>query len=242
MLLGAIYISCGRYNDALISFSRVLLANPRHVEALLNVAHSYQLEKNYRMSVRFLNTALSIDPLSPRGLQGRAVVQLMAGSYRESISDLTLAVAISQSAEIYVNRGVAYQAAGDIPRATMDFRRAISIDPSFALAYFNLGNLYLKFNQLEFAEECYSKSLNLKPNDSASSLNRAITRSLLGATELALEDYSTALKFAKKPFVVLLNRAKLFQKMNRHQEAQNDLDNALSLDLVQGAIIEQLKD
>ena len=60
-------------------------------------------------------------------------------------------------------------------------QKTIKLDDKFALAHFNLGNLYLAFNQLQFADEAFTKALLLKSDDSMAYMNRAITRYLAGS-------------------------------------------------------------
>jgi lipoprotein NlpI len=62
-----------------------------------------------------------------------------------------------KNAELWLNRGVVKQSLGDNLAACADYQQATKLRPELSVAHFNLGNLYLSFNQLEFAIDAYDK-------------------------------------------------------------------------------------
>ena len=56
---------------------------------------------------------------------------------------------------------------------------AISMDPSYSLAYFNSANLYFLQASYDKAIEFYTKCLSYSPKDKHSLLNRGITKAML---------------------------------------------------------------
>ncbi|MBI3812235.1 MAG: tetratricopeptide repeat protein [Nitrospirae bacterium] len=81
------------------------------------------------------------------------------GMLDNAIAEYTTAISLSESPsappsgrvaspELYNNLAIAYREHGDFKKAEETYRRAITLDPKFATAYYNLGVLYdLYLNQ-----------------------------------------------------------------------------------------------
>lgn len=63
------------------------------------------------------------------------------------------------------NAGIDYYNAGDSVKSIDSFKKAISIDPSFYEAYYNLVQIQTAEGKLDDAIQTYTKILELKPND-----------------------------------------------------------------------------
>jgi Flp pilus assembly protein TadD len=50
------------------------------------------------------------------------------------------------------------------PSALAEFERSAALNPEFAPAQVNLGNLYLAFGRRSDARRAFAKALSLKPN------------------------------------------------------------------------------
>ncbi|MFQ3675399.1 MAG: tetratricopeptide repeat protein, partial [Endomicrobiia bacterium] len=56
-----------------------------------------------------------------------------------------------------------YLAIGKIDLAEEEFKKAISMDPSFYYSYIALGNLYLKKNEPEKAKKYFDEAVRIYP-------------------------------------------------------------------------------
>ncbi|MGH7342513.1 MAG: tetratricopeptide repeat protein, partial [Candidatus Rokuibacteriota bacterium] len=56
---------------------------------------------------------------------------------------------------------------GDLVAARRAYERAIELDPNYALAYLNVGRLYLKEGRPELAERAFRTVLLLEPDSSS---------------------------------------------------------------------------
>lgn len=75
------------------------------------------------------------------------------------------------------------------------YEKCLKINPNSYLSYNGMGNYYLKSNQLENAEKCYSKAIKINPKRSAKIYkNRAYILEKLGNNSEAKEDLKTYLK------------------------------------------------
>lgn len=57
---------------------------------------------------------------------------------------------LTTTAPLLTNRGVINQLMGYLPCAMKDYQQAISVDPDYALAYFNAANIY--FHNRQFSQ------------------------------------------------------------------------------------------
>lgn len=57
---------------------------------------------------------------------------------------------LTTTAPLLTNRGVISQLMGYLPCAMKDYQQAISVDPNYALAYFNAANIY--FHNRQFSQ------------------------------------------------------------------------------------------
>ena len=79
------------------------------------------------------------------------------------------------------------------------YQKSIDLNNEYFLSYNGLGNFYLKSNQFEKAESCYTKAIEINPKRSARIYkNRAYLREKQKKNSEAKEDLKNYLKFAPK--------------------------------------------
>ena len=61
------------------------------------------------------------------------------------------------------NLGTAYEPT-DLDKALFHYKAALKIKPEFAMALYNLGNIYSKKSQIDEAVNHYLKALQIKPD------------------------------------------------------------------------------
>lgn len=71
--------------------------------------------------------------------------------------------------------GVAYESGGRADLAAREYRRALKLDPNFARAWVNLGNLDAAAGRWPKAETHYRHALRAQPDDADALNNLAIT-------------------------------------------------------------------
>jgi tetratricopeptide (TPR) repeat protein len=80
---------------------------------------------------------------------------------------------------MYFNRGLAFHQLGRLEDAERDYSKAIEMDPSYAAAYINRGNVRLLRNDATAALADYRKAVRLDPTDKTARQNlRSIERAL----------------------------------------------------------------
>jgi Flp pilus assembly protein TadD len=81
---------------------------------------------------------------------------------------------------MYFNRGLAFKVLGRLDDAHRDYTKAIEVDPSFAPAYANRGNVRILRNDVPGGMADFRKALALDPGDD-------VTRANFEAIEAALQ-------------------------------------------------------
>lgn len=59
----------------------------------------------------------------------------------------TVILQMNTTAEFLTNRGVIHEFMGQQQNAMKDYQAAVSLNPTYSLAYFNAGNIYLHHRQ-----------------------------------------------------------------------------------------------
>jgi tetratricopeptide (TPR) repeat protein len=122
MLLGLVYDRTNREDQALAAYERATQLKPDYLAALTNRGAIYLKRKRYADAIQVLEQVVQIHPKSPRAHTH------LGAAYRGRSADL-----VEQKA----------QRDQLLKRAEQELRLAISQDPAYAPAYFNMGILYL---------------------------------------------------------------------------------------------------
>ncbi len=118
--------------------------------------------------------ALLLDPLSVRARRGLAVAQADAGQGTEAISTLGEALAHDSSNPVLLyERGRVELQAGQQSSGMEDLRKAIQLQPDFALAQNELGLGLAAAGQTADAENAFRASLKTDPYDAGAEANLA---------------------------------------------------------------------
>jgi tetratricopeptide (TPR) repeat protein len=102
------------------------------------------------------------------------------------------------SAFVEMNLADALTRKGRSDEAMVHYQQAISLEPNYADAYYNRGNLFLAKGQIDDAIADWEKTLQLQPNDADAHtcLGNALLRK--GSLNEAIGHYETALALAPK--------------------------------------------
>lgn len=85
--------------------------------------------------------------------------------------------------EALYNLGVLYEEIGDRYNAEHWFAASLKIDPDFASAWINLGNMKLARGAIELALDCFDRALALVPDQAEAMLNASHALLMLGEWE-----------------------------------------------------------
>nr|XP_025037743.1 tetratricopeptide repeat protein 6 isoform X1 [Pelodiscus sinensis]XP_025037744.1 tetratricopeptide repeat protein 6 isoform X1 [Pelodiscus sinensis]XP_025037745.1 tetratricopeptide repeat protein 6 isoform X2 [Pelodiscus sinensis] len=210
-------------------FLKAMHLNPKCVKARICLGYNLQAFGKFQKAWNQFTVAIDIDPKCHVAYDGRAVVCLQMGDTFAAFQDINAALKLTTSAQLLTNRGVINQFMGHLNCSMKDYQQAISINPGYALAYFNAANIYFHHRQFAQASSYYSKALQLDPRNESAVLNRAITNTLLQKIEEAKEDFEKAICLCPFSAAVYFNRANLYRTLKQYELAEKDISTALSI-------------
>ncbi|XP_067848274.1 uncharacterized protein ttc6 [Heptranchias perlo] len=229
---GNVYMDYGHaagIKQAQKDFVQALHLNPKCVKARLSLGFNFQALGRFQKAWNHFTIAIDIDPTFQDAYEGRAVINLQMNNAFGAFQDINAALKISESAKLFTNRGVISQFTGDLSNAMRDYQKAVALDPSYSLAYFNAANLYFYNRQFSQAHDYYTKAIDMQPGDESALLNRAICRVLLQNAKEALEDFGEAIKLSPYSAHIYFNRANLYATLKQYKDAEKDYSQALQL-------------
>lgn len=135
-------------------------------------------------------------------------------------------VAALNYAQFHLNRGLAFEAEGDLKNSIIEHEKVLAINPAHIQAHVNLIQLYSRTNQAEKAEQHYRQALALNPNYADAHYNFGVLLASQGKLPEATQAFTRALAinptFAEAHHnlgLLLLQAAKLDEAMPHFQAA-----------------------
>ncbi|XP_048217938.1 tetratricopeptide repeat protein 6 [Perognathus longimembris pacificus] len=210
-------------------FTTALHLNPAYTKARISLGYNLQAQGKFQKAWNHFTIAIEVDPRSYLAYEGRSVVCLQMGDNFAAMQDINAALKINTTAEFLTNRGVIHEFMGQKHNAMKDYQAAVSLDPTYSLAYYNAGNIYLHHRQFSQASDYFSKALKFDPENEYALMNRAVANTILEKYEEAQEDFSRLIKCCSSWAAVYFNRAHFYCCLKQYQLAEKDLSQALDL-------------
>ena len=129
----------------------------------------------------------------------------------------------------YYDRGIGYEAKGQIDLAFADYTAALSLNPNYFEAFTNRGNMYRRKGQDDLAIADYTTSLRINPNYVLAYNNRGFVYHTKGQDDSAITDYNAALRIDPNYVFALKNRGYALFDMGRFNDAASDFGRAVDL-------------
>nr|KAF6488202.1 tetratricopeptide repeat domain 6 [Rousettus aegyptiacus] len=210
-------------------FLRALHFDPTYIKARISLGYNLQAQEKFQKAWHHFTIATEVDPKSYLAYEGRAVVCLQMSDNFAAMQDINMAIKMNTTAEFLTNRGVIHEFMGQQQNAMKDYQAAVSLNPTYSLAYFNAGNIYLHHRQFSQASDYFSKALQFDPENKCAMMNRAIANTILKKYEEAREDFANVVENCPFWAAVYFNRAQLYCCLKQYELAEEDLSKALSL-------------
>lgn len=183
----------GRFVEAAEIYSRILLDNPRHFEALhaLGILR-YQLGQ-IDEAERLIGAAIAVEPRSADAIYNRACLLQKLGRVDEAIAGFGQAIAVKPGyVEALTNRGGLLMQLARYDEAKADFDAVIVRASTIPQAWNNRGAAATKLRRYDEALESFDKALALRPDYAEAWKNRGLVFLLQGRREKALADFDEA--------------------------------------------------
>ncbi len=183
----------GFYQNQILLFSERIRQNPGYADNYLYRGIFKSLTRDYPGALADFDQTIKMDERNLPAYFMRAHTRLrMIEAIEEVNARNTLSVSGQQPSPLFdSNRpdAVQYEAYNDI---FTDYAVIVYMNPDFAFAYFNRGNLYCHQEKYFQALEEYDKALSIDPEFAEAYYNRGLVQILLNKVDEAARDLSKA--------------------------------------------------
>ncbi len=151
---------------------------------------------------------VAADPRRLDAFNNLGLLLLRRYDYGAAAAEFRNGLAVSESAELLLNLGVAVEHAGHLEEAQRIYKRVITIAPTDSRPHANLGALAAKRGALDESVACHRKAVELAPEDPWLSFNLGDALEENGDEESAVQAYEAAIALpnAKNNLAGLLER------------------------------------
>ncbi|TWT63668.1 TPR repeat-containing protein YrrB [Rubinisphaera italica] len=205
--------------------------------------------QNIPMAQQAFTKAVELDPNYSKAYNNRGLMLVAIKEYDKAIADFDASILKSPKyVDAYNNRGYAYLELGNFEKAVENFSQSIKIDPEYVKGYNNRGFALTKMGAPEQAIADFTVAIEKSPYEVKHYLHRRDAYQAIGKLEEANQDQAAAqwvqqvlvlvrqIQRNPKDPALFVQRAELFAKREKFEEANKDLEQALKLDDTMSAI------
>jgi tetratricopeptide (TPR) repeat protein len=190
-VLGTILRRQERFDEALDEFTESSQLMPGFSETHSQLAYLFYRTDDSANALAEARTALSIDPANAEAYRYLGLALYAAGHYDAALNafDQSLSrepVDSPANADVYFDMGITQRDQGDLRRAAIAYRHALSLRPDFWEAHSNLGVVLHDQGKFDESIAEYRIAKRLRPDE-------ASIRNNLGNTYCDKEDFDSAL-------------------------------------------------
>jgi tetratricopeptide (TPR) repeat protein len=190
-VLGTILRRQNRFDEALDAFTESSRLMPGFPETHSQLSYLFYRTEDSDEALAEARTALSMDPANAEAYRYLGLALYSAGHYDAALHAFDEALAREPAgslanADVYFDMGITHRDRGDLRRAAIAYRHALSLRPDFWEAHSNLGVVLHDQGKLDEAIVEYRAAKRLQPEE-------ASVRNNLGNTLCDKEDFESAI-------------------------------------------------
>jgi tetratricopeptide (TPR) repeat protein len=199
----------GRKREAIDEITRAIALSPTSDEAHRFLGRLHAESGDIDAAIRAFRTAIQLRPGSWEAYHALGLACFDAGRYTEAIEAFTRETELRpDSATPFQALGTSYHAIGDLPRALVNYERAIAIAPS-AFSYSNIGMLHYTQGRFQDAVTAYERSVALAPSEPVTHRNLGDSLMKAGDRARGHASYRQAIRLAGNDLAVNPKDARL---------------------------------
>lgn len=167
LMRGYAYLSVGEYHKAVADLTKAIELDVTARDGYFYRGMAWKDSGEFRMAINDFKRVVEIDPSFGAGYIWLGRVYYLMTDYYSAIEQFTHVIELngSDTAVTYNDRAVSLGRIGELNAAAADLTTLISMNPAFALAYYNLGVVYMKMAQPWHAVEALDAYLCLDLSD-----------------------------------------------------------------------------
>jgi len=172
--MGQVYFKEAKYSSALKELIAAVDMNPDDPDYRNLLGLTYFTKKKYKEAATNLEAAVRLRPDFADASVNLGVVYLRIGKWDEAIELFNQAlenVFYATPEVAHYNLGCVYYEKGSYRQAIVHFKKTISLDNKYALAFNNMGLAFDKLGMLDKAERSYMSAIKNEPRFAAAYFN-----------------------------------------------------------------------
>jgi tetratricopeptide (TPR) repeat protein len=219
-----------RYDEALVTFNKVIELEPNEVIAWFNQGVTLRHLERYDEALASFNKAIELEPNEAIAWFNRGVTLRHLERYDEALASFNKAIELDPNyLQAWVNRGAALGNLGRYDEALASCDKAIELDPNYLQAWVNGGVVLGNLGRYDEALVSFNKAIELDPNYLQAWTNRGWLLGKLGRYEEVLASYDKAIELDPTDADALLNRGWVLGELGRYEEALTSSEEAIAL-------------
>lgn len=234
--LGCAYIYRYGIESVLEALNKAIELDPELAEAYVNLGFVQMRDNQLENSIESFNKAIAINPNYGRAYYQRGNIHDIQGNRDGAIIDFNKAIEIdadgnwvSVIASDYTRWGVDEYNQGNLSKAIGFFSYAIRLDPEFGEPYYHRSLAHHDNEEEEKAINDLNEYISLNENSPWVFIQAGKAHMQWGDFNGALSDFTKAIEFDPQYPMFYLDRAGLYFKPDRLEEANLDLDQFIIL-------------
>lgn len=230
-LRGMIYQKNLEYSQAIEDFSAALALDPTNVEYLTNRGVSWQYLDNSTEAAQDFNAAIQVDPNYVDALFNLGILYFNDEKYTLAEEHLRKAAASSEDEDTWYYLGAVYDFNNKPEDAIAALTKAIEFQSGFEEQPFHLrGIVYLEKGNNEQAEADFTRVIESGYWIPNVFFNRGLARYRMNKWNLALEDFTEAIRLDPRDENAYYYRAYTYAQLGNQKSARKDAQKAIELD------------
>ena len=172
-LLGTLALQARDMRLAELMLGKAARANPRHAPTLINLAMALSQLDKHTAALETIERALALEPTSVPARGARVGMLVRASRAADALREVDALLAAGvQSAELWVNKGIAHNELGQAAEAERCFDHVLSLAPNHPDAQSQKVKLLIARERYDDALELVDRVLATAPNDAQAHANR----------------------------------------------------------------------
>ena len=199
-LLGDIYRSLGRFEDAITEYKMAIWLDSLNVEAYRHLCQAYEELGDYDSAVEIYEKLIQITPNMPDVHSNLANILYIKGDVEGAISHFQTAVTLNPRKQwtsiINQTLGYVYQESkNDINAAITSYQSAYLLTPEDIDIYVNLGSAFYDKEDYDNALTVYRNALDLDPKNAKIHCNLGFLHWGKGDLDEAIKEYEMSIEY-----------------------------------------------
>lgn len=203
--LGNVSVDDDKFEDAEKYYRKAIELSPNYQDAQLPLAYSLARQGKYAEAIPIYEKLKQVDSRNPEVVNNLSAAYNATDNFSKGRDEATLAIELlGETGQAYLqghqdreellsyaykNRGNAYNGLKEYEKAANDLKKATTLGPTNAAAFFNLGLTLYNAGRYSEAIEAYQHVLKLRPSLPQAHYNLGLTFVAINDKKSAREQY-----------------------------------------------------